>query len=61
MDEEKRKELVFWGGSASYGAYCGLASAYSNHAWSISDASVGSRLAYYGNLTFVTGAELMAS
>ena len=54
-------QLVFWGGSANDGAYCGLASAYSNLAWSDSAAYVGSRLAYYGNLTFVTGAELMAS
>lgn len=45
MDEEKRKELVFWGGVAYYGAYCGLASAGSSYAWSYSHASVGSRLA----------------
>ena len=57
MDEEKRKELVFWGGSANYGAHCGLASADSNAAWSDSFANVGSRLAvkseeiakYFGN------------
>ena len=57
MDEERRKELVFWGGSANYGAYCGLAFADSDHAWSSSSASVGSRLAvkseeiaeYFGN------------
>lgn len=54
-------QLVFWGGNAYTGAYCGLASAYSGHDWSLTYASVGSRLAYYGNLTFVTGAELMAS
>ena len=54
-------QLVFWGGTADHGAHCGLASANSNSAWSDSYASVGSRLAYYGNLTFVTGAELMAS
>lgn len=30
MDEEKRKELVFWGGGANYGALCGLASAVSD-------------------------------
>ena len=54
-------QLVFWGGFANFGAYCGLACADSNSAWSSSSASVGSRLAYYGNLTFVTGAELMAS
>lgn len=54
-------QLVFWGGDAYSGAYCGLASAYSNYAWSGTYAGVGSRLAYYGNLTFITGAELMAA
>jgi hypothetical protein len=57
MDEEKRKELVFWGGPAYHGASCGLASAYSSYAWSYSFADVGSRLAvkseeiakYFGN------------
>ena len=57
MDEEKRKELVFWGGDAHRGAYCGLAYAHSDTAWSLSYASVGSRLAvkseeiakYFGN------------
>lgn len=54
-------QLVLWGGSAYSGALAGLASAYSSYAWSSSSAYIGSRLAYYGNLTFVTGAELMAS
>lgn len=54
-------QLVFWGGYTNHGASCGLACAHSNYAWSHSNATVGSRLAYYGNLTFVTGAELMAS
>lgn len=45
MDEEDRKQLVLWGGVAAYGANCGLAFADSNHAWSNSDTSVGSRLA----------------
>ena len=45
MDEEDRNRLVLWGGSASGGAYCGLAAAHSNHGWSPSTASVGSRLA----------------
>lgn len=53
-------QLVFWGGPASDGAYCGLASADSYYDWSLAGATVGSRLAYYGNLTFVTGADLMA-
>lgn len=54
-------QLVFWGGYAYYGAHCGLAYAYSLYAWSYAHARLGSRLAYYGNLTFVTGYELMAS
>lgn len=57
MDEEKRKELVFWGGNALGGASCGLAVADSHNAWSYSAATVGSRLAvkseeiakYFGN------------
>ena len=60
MDEEDRNQLVLWGGVAN-GAYCGLASAHSNIAWSYSAASVGSRLAYFGDLTFVSGASLMAA
>lgn len=54
-------QLVFWGGNAALGVYCGLAFASSAHAWSSAYATIGSRLAYYGNLTFVTGYELMAS
>ena len=54
-------QLVLWGGHASHGANCGLASATSSNAWSNSTASIGSRLAYFGNLTFVSGASLMAA
>ena len=54
-------QLVLWGGSASYGANCGLASASSSSDWSSSSATIGSRLAYFGNLTFVSGASLMAA
>ena len=36
MDEEDRNRLVLWGGAASNGAYCGLASADSSYAWSLS-------------------------
>lgn len=57
MSDEDKSRLVFWGGNASYGADCGLASASSSHAWSSADANVGSRLAvssseqaiYFGN------------
>ena len=45
MDEEDRNQLVPWGGLAVGGAYCGLAYAYSNAAWSDSIANLGSRLA----------------
>ena len=45
MDVEDRNRLVLWGGSASAGAYCGLAYAYSGAAWSNSYAGIGSRLA----------------
>lgn len=54
-------QLVLWGGSANPGAFCGLACANSNIGWSNSYAVVGSRLAYFGNLTFVSGASLMAA
>lgn len=45
MDEEKKKSLVLWGGSAGNGAYCGLAFALSNYAFSPMYPSFGSRLA----------------
>ncbi|WP_285829080.1 hypothetical protein [Bacteroides acidifaciens] len=54
-------QLVLWGGGAYRGASCGLASADSDSAWSHSYAYLGSRLAYFGNLTFVSGASLMAA
>ena len=54
-------QLVLWGGQANYGANCGLACADSVAAWSASAAGVGSRLAYFGDLTFVSGASLMAA
>lgn len=53
-------QVVCWGGSASLGALCGLACAYSNIAWSYSAAFFGSRLAYYGELTVMSGAQLVA-
>ena len=54
-------QLVLWGGNANNGAGCGLASADSGSGWSYSVAGVGSRLAYFGDLTFVSGASLMAA
>lgn len=57
MDEEKRKELVLWGGPANSGACYGLSCAHSLGDWSSSYAYVGSRIAvkseeiakYFGN------------
>ena len=54
-------QLVLWGASAFYGADAGLGYAYSDIAWSHSYSNIGSRLAYYGELTFMSGAELVAS
>lgn len=45
MDKEKKKKLWLFGGYSSFGAYCGLASAYSSDAWSRSVASFSARLA----------------
>jgi len=53
-------QVLLWGGAANDGAYCGLAYAYSNNAWSYSRAYIGSRLAYYGELTVMSGRELVA-
>ena len=53
-------ELLLVGGHADHGSQCGLSSAYSNHGFSISWASIGARLAFYGNPTIVSGSELMA-
>ena len=41
-------QLLLWGGNADYGAFCGLVSSNSYHAWTIAWADVGSRLAFYG-------------
>lgn len=48
MDEDEKKEvgLLLWGGGAAYGSLCGLAYAYSGHAWSYSVSNIGSRLAF---------------
>lgn len=54
-------QLVLWGASAAGGASAGLGYASSNSAWSGSSSYFGSRLAYYGELTFMSGAELVAS
>lgn len=45
MDEDEKKKLCLWGGSANGGAHCGLGSSYSNNAFSVSNANLGARLA----------------
>lgn len=54
-------QLGLWGGIAVYGSDAGLGFAGSLDAWSRSSAYIGSRLAYYGPLHFMSGAELVAS
>lgn len=54
-------QVLLWGGLAKHGSPCGLAFANSCNAWSDSHSSFGSRLAYYGQLQFMTGKELMAA
>lgn len=51
-------QLVLWGGSANNGASCGLACAGSHYAFSSSGAAVGARLAYYGEIEIVNGADI---
>lgn len=53
-------ELLFVGGAANDGSLCGLSYATSNNGFSVSGASIGARLAFYGNPTIVSGSELMA-
>ena len=54
-------QLPLWGGGASYGSLAGLGYASTNLAWSSASASFGSRLAYYGKLNWMSGANLVAS
>jgi len=53
-------QLLLVGGSAGYGARCGLAYAGSADAFSSSYASIGARLAFYGEPEIVSGAQLVA-
>ena len=46
MDEEERSKLLFVGGGANYLARCGLSYSHSDYAFSVSAASLGSRLAF---------------
>lgn len=45
MDEDEKKELCLWGGSAPDGTRCGLGCSYSNLAFSYSSTYCGARLA----------------
>lgn len=51
-------QLVLLGGTATHGAYCGLACVYSHNAWSTSSVILGSRLAYYGSIDIVDGHDI---
>lgn len=54
-------QLLLWGGYADNGSFSGLGYAYSTSAFSSSSSSCGSRLAYYGALTFLPGKQLVAA
>lgn len=45
MDEEKKKSLLLWGGSASHGAYCGFVFSASHNAFGHSNSYIAARLA----------------
>lgn len=51
-------QLCLWGGTAHYGALCGLGCSGSSDAFSYSSTGCGARLAYYGKPTIVNGADL---
>ena len=53
-------QLLSVGGRASAGAPCGLSCASSYGAFSYSHAGIGARLAFYGEPTIVSGADLAA-
>lgn len=50
--------LLFVGGYADLGAYCGVSSANSNPGFSRSGTSIGARLAFYGETEIIEGSEL---
>ena len=51
-------QLWMFGSLSNFGAYCGLASARSNDAWTGSNAGMSARLAYYGDINKVSSARL---
>lgn len=52
---------VVWGGAAARGSLSGLGCASASGAFSYSDATSGSRLAFYGHVDMMSGAELVES
>lgn len=52
-------QLLRVGGNANNGARCGISSAHADSAFSLSYASIGARLAFYGSPTIVPGAEFV--
>lgn len=53
-------QVVLCGGDASRGANVGLVSSSSDPGWFASASHIGSRLAYYGDLVIMSGAQLVA-
>ena len=53
--------LLFVGGAADFGSICGLSCSSAAYAFSSSNASLGARLAFYGEPEEVRGSELVAS
>ena len=51
-------QLGLFGGHAHLGASCGFVAAYAGNGFGGADANDGSRLAYYGDLTFINGNQL---
>lgn len=51
-------QMWLFGGSSSYGAACGLASATSGNAWAYASSYISTRLAYYGSINKVSSARL---
>lgn len=52
------RQLWLVGGSSYYGAYCGLACAYSINAWTLSSAGSSARLDFHGAIAEVTSSQL---
>ncbi len=53
-------ELLLVGGRADNGASCGLSCVNSNNGFSLSGSDIGARLAFYGEVEIVNGAELVS-